>query len=313
MYMWVICSQDHPRVCGEKKLVGSLVGLLLGSPPRMRGKALFPRPLALLPGITPAYAGKSVGISAASICPRDHPRVCGEKIASCTVDSVSMGSPPRMRGKEFFTMTERQEHRITPAYAGKSALHHLFQGLQWDHPRVCGEKTLPRHRAHFAMGSPPRMRGKGSKELESNGNMGITPAYAGKSLTILILYTDRWDHPRVCGEKDLRPDTQALVPGSPPRMRGKGHFRVGVACLTGITPAYAGKSAARVAGAGAHWDHPRVCGEKSGLFFLLFAGKGSPPRMRGKVYFPPLARSLIRITPAYAGKSCFYEHFLRQL
>ena len=45
------------------------------------------------------------------------------------------------------------------------------------------------------------MRGKGKLSKRKDGLYRITPAYAGKSLTILILYTDRWDHPRVCGEK----------------------------------------------------------------------------------------------------------------
>ena len=30
--------EDHPRACGEKKLVGKIAGMCVGSPPRMRGK-----------------------------------------------------------------------------------------------------------------------------------------------------------------------------------------------------------------------------------------------------------------------------------
>ena len=33
--------RDHPRMCGEKLLVLPLVGWLLGSPPHVRGKAIF--------------------------------------------------------------------------------------------------------------------------------------------------------------------------------------------------------------------------------------------------------------------------------
>ena len=53
-------SWDHPRVCGEKLLVLVRLTYRMGSPPRMRGKAHFNFVGVLLPGITPAYAGKSV-------------------------------------------------------------------------------------------------------------------------------------------------------------------------------------------------------------------------------------------------------------
>ena len=73
-------SWDHPRVCGEKRVLGLKVCDILGSPPRMRGKGLCSGKLGLAQRITPAYAGKS--------CPGvygygftgDHPRVCGEKL-----------------------------------------------------------------------------------------------------------------------------------------------------------------------------------------------------------------------------------------
>ena len=50
---------DHPRVCGEKAPRHALDLAMLGSPPRMRGKAPFRISLYRVPGITPAYAGKS--------------------------------------------------------------------------------------------------------------------------------------------------------------------------------------------------------------------------------------------------------------
>ena len=50
---------DHPRVCGEKHLAVTESELDTGSPPRMRGKGSAPPRGHPLPGITPAYAGKS--------------------------------------------------------------------------------------------------------------------------------------------------------------------------------------------------------------------------------------------------------------
>ena len=51
--------QDHPRACGEKLTLSCAVKIVLGSPPRMRGKVkLFSERLRNT-RITPAHAGKS--------------------------------------------------------------------------------------------------------------------------------------------------------------------------------------------------------------------------------------------------------------
>ena len=167
------------------------------------------------------------------------------------------------------------------------------------------------------------MRGKVRERKTGKTRRGITPAYAGKSLTILILYTDRWDHPRVCGEKSGCGSRSWYAPGSPPRMRGKGNVEgvdLGAARITPayagkshaqrggaggrrITPAYAGKSVAGDSGSRRERDHPRVCGEKDRRLRERGLQVGSPPRMRGKGTRVPWQRCGTRITPAYAGKS----------
>lgn len=50
--------RDHPRVCGEKLTQPSAGGWWLGSPPRVRGKEVFPYRVQHPGGITPACAGK---------------------------------------------------------------------------------------------------------------------------------------------------------------------------------------------------------------------------------------------------------------
>ena len=142
--------------------------------------------------------------------------------------------------------------------------------------------------------------------------MGITPAYAGKSVrsgTVRAGIGDhprvcgekafgrasprgRGDHPRVCGEKLADEYPEQAARGSPPRMRGK----AGKSCIfcpsTGITPAYAGKSVALGQFRGFVEDHPRVCGEKPVKSVTSAVGAG--------------------ITPAYAGKRCVYRGELIQ-
>ena len=131
----------------------------------------------------------------------------------------------------------------------------------------------------------------------------ITPACAGKSKLAASVARGHLDHPRVCGEKPFTAYLRAWWGGSPPRVRGKGadHLRSEV-CL-GITPAYAGKSAASAFGYARRRDHPRVCGEKYRPSARLLIFGGSPPRVRGKVSVRAAWRPYHGITPACAGKS----------
>ena len=153
---------DHPRVCGEKIVFVIVFCSLMGSPPRMRGKARSHAQLHNDTGITPAYAGKSRGIDANKRPDWDHPRVCGEKAYDTYHPHMHLGSPPRMRGKVAVLGVIQQQLRITPAYAGKSLLQSTRPCGRRDHPRVCGEKALGLKTDEHKRGSPPRMRGKGT-------------------------------------------------------------------------------------------------------------------------------------------------------
>ena len=93
--------QDHPRLCGEKKIIRSGGSMLSGSPPPMRGKGCLNGFEKCRQRITPAYAGKSHLYGIITVEVRDHPRLCGEKGIVKTCNVVRIGSPPPMRGKEF--------------------------------------------------------------------------------------------------------------------------------------------------------------------------------------------------------------------
>ena len=133
---------DHPRVCGEKHAAACADCTLLGSPPRMRGKAFKLNICLFHLGITPAYAGKSRTSGTGGSGRRDHPRVCGEKAGRCPGLFRATGSPPRMRGKAYDEEHVPYGERITPAYAGKSTIISHRAYLRRDHPRVCGEKVV---------------------------------------------------------------------------------------------------------------------------------------------------------------------------
>ena len=155
-------TQDHPRVCGEKPFGRLCLNLILGSPPRMRGKGFGFVCRHCEIRITPAYAGKSFFRALESQRSWDHPRVCGEKPREARNICLDRGSPPRMRGKDSVVDGLQCVHGITPAYAGKRACGTQNRQGWRDHPRVCGEKLECRLESLGLLGSPPRMRGKES-------------------------------------------------------------------------------------------------------------------------------------------------------
>ena len=208
-------------MCGEKCLDGITHGMIAGSPPRVRGKGPDDRAHPLVPGITPACAGKRKPHLHKKGCTWDHPRVCGEKAVAHIWWYSWIGSPPRMRGKDGVNDSAQAVTGITPACAGKSLeIARATQNLR-DHPRVCGEKQSRQRCRMSRTGSPPRMRGKVAPMRPRIAPPGITPACAGKRDIPPQGSTAPGDHPRVCGEKpELPPAVQRHV-GSPPRMRGK--------------------------------------------------------------------------------------------
>ena len=192
--------------------------------------------------ITPAYAGKSSISKREPYSFWDHPRLCGEKAAGNCTGASGAGSPPPMRGKDLLVVQPCTAHGITPAYAGKSFYDRCEWWGNWDHPRLCGEKFAVTNAPHAVTGSPPPMRGKDKIIFIDTPKDGITPAYAGKRLRVADRPQRRRDHPRLCGEKYSAGTSDGKFKGSPPPMRGKAKSAAYCFGVSGITPAYAGKS-----------------------------------------------------------------------
>ena len=197
-----ICgSRDHPRICGEKKAPFWAGLSRTGSPPHMRGKVGREVHKTLSMGITPAYAGKRFRSGLLRSMLWDHPRICGEKDSRPVLLPFSRGSPPHMRGKAGQGGIDTEMGRITPAYAGKRTTMNKSQFTKRDHPRICGEKLAMLLLPVQFLGSPPHMRGKAHVPAGNRTSVGITPAYAGKSINISPQWNYCQDHPRICGEK----------------------------------------------------------------------------------------------------------------
>ncbi len=232
----------------------------------------------------------------------------GEKSDVFRVRVAGEGSPPRGRGKGDTNYKIPRFFGITPAWAGKSFCRHSHVIQNADHPRVGGEKPSTYQVEYWALGSPPRGRGKDERRRPGEIRARITPAWAGKSWPLRDIHNLVWDHPRVGGEKFVRYGYKFPVGGSPPRGRGKVPETYRYVAGYGITPAWAGKSLGICACFPLVQDHPRVGGEKGNRPIRKFYGLGSPPRGRGKASFRSGCRSVSRITPAWAGKRLKRSH-----
>ena len=165
-----------------------------------------------------------------------------------------------------------------------------------------GEKRLLLGAGCKRLGSPPRGRGKADDAHIGSRAVGITPAWAGKSLLQAGAFFGVRDHPRVGGEKTECSSLCFCILGSPPRGRGKAIPQDPLPDQEGITPAWAGKRWVWCWPPPPLGDHPRVGGEKSDPGVVTNSIKGSPPRGRGKAYRAAGHCTRLGITPAWAGK-----------
>ena len=141
----------------------------IGSPPRGRGKVTCRRRPTGSYKDHPRVGGeKSVQMLGSSSGAWDHPRVGGEKRRFSRQQYPHDRDHPRVGGEKCRSMnTLGTDHRITPAWAGKSSCRFILGQL--------------------ATGSPPRGRGKDLPFINQ-----------GKRLK---------DHPRMGGEKGFRSST----------------------------------------------------------------------------------------------------------
>ena len=181
--------------------------------------------------------------------------------------------------------------------------HRELKGRTRDVPRLRGEKQAADQLDRTFVGSPPLTRGKADADRNEGRASGITPAYAGKRNCARTARPPDGDHPRLRGEKSHPPVRTNSYPGSPPLTRGKADAAHNHKDQSGITPAYAGKSAGMVLSSGVSKDHPRLRGEKASCEPGSCEPAGSPPLTRGKASAPSWGAVAVGITPAYAGKS----------
>ena len=274
-----------------------------GSSPRGRGKLSVDPELGDRVGLIPAWAGKTEVAKGHGLKIQAHPRVGGENETSPDAQHRAGGSSPRGRGKLARTKRRCGRERLIPAWAGKTREFTDSPGVWGAHPRVGGEnRNYPNYRPR-SLGSSPRGRGKRRRLNGCPANRGLIPAWAGKTVGRRARFPRLWAHPRVGGENLCEHLQITSGAGSSPRGRGKPARAHSSVPSAGLIPAWAGKTHRCSDGDWTGRAHPRVGGEnRRGVFGLCGLG-GSSPRGRGKLPERLAPPCIVRLIPAWAGKT----------
>ena len=174
-----------------------------GSPPPTRGTPYGGYKKQGLDRITPAYAGNTEILEVREFKTGDHPRLRGEHSKALRLIKGRQGSPPPTRGTHIIKRIRFKRTRITPAYAGNTALLQGRKSQVRDHPRLRGEHALIQAYDRGKEGSPPPTRGTPIFKYFPILLIRITPAYAGNTLSCIPLKRFFQDHPRLRGEHNL--------------------------------------------------------------------------------------------------------------
>ena len=157
-------------------------------------------------------------------------------------------------------------------------------------------------------GSSPLTRGKPGGVLEDGLDAGLIPAHAGKTRLRSAPARGRPAHPRSRGENHAVERTGHAGQGSSPLTRGKPASRQTTSEVTGLIPAHAGKTKARLETAVRMGAHPRSRGENFACGAAIAKNVGSSPLTRGKPACGGRSQETRGLIPAHAGKTEVTDH-----
>ena len=179
--------------------------------------------------------------------------------------------------------------------------------MSMDHPRIRGEHSTRWSPPSWNPGSSPHTRGAHFEVVVDPIQLGIIPAYAGSTPATRPAPRRCEDHPRIRGEHGKASFYDGLPSGSSPHTRGAPPpTQVGVE-TTGIIPAYAGSTLARLISMVRSMDHPRIRGEHRRFDARSVHAPGSSPHTRGAQVGADGPHPPTRIIPAYAGSTTFQQ------
>ena len=191
---------EHPRACGADHGMSDGDRVMLGAPPRVRGRpGVRDGRRDRRPGSTPARAGPTSPTTARRSRTPEHPRACGADTHRSTVTLVAVGAPPRVRGRRGQVVLGQVHTGSTPARAGPTSDRMKLRMRTREHPRACGADRASGPNAGRCCGAPPRVRGRLVGAGVDGGGGGSTPARAGPTRRGVPGPRSRREHPRACG------------------------------------------------------------------------------------------------------------------
>ena len=212
--------RDHLHTRGDHPGSHSTQICSTGSSPHVRGPRPVPVDVHRLGRIIPACAGTTDCHQRTSVTVRDHPRMCGDHVASKEDSSLAKGSSPHVRGPLPGGVEVRFRLGIIPACAGTTPPRIPRGRAGRDHPRMCGDHLNSTNRSAAWAGSSPHVRGPPRLRPRAVARGGIIPACAGTTLPRSRTHTARRDHPRMCGDHFSMSWRGLHMRGSSPHVRG---------------------------------------------------------------------------------------------
>ena len=170
----------HPHACGEKTSPSAWSASPIGSSPRVWGKAPASAVFSLNGRFIPTRVGKRDDLIGDFSCSAVHPHACGEKGSEQCIQSLHVGSSPRVWGKVLDKDRARRPTRFIPTRVGKSGAWLICLLQTPVHPHACGEKGRPYFRRRVTPGSSPRVWGKGGRERMPQHVGRFIPTRVGK-------------------------------------------------------------------------------------------------------------------------------------
>ena len=153
-----------------------------------------------------------------------------------------------------------------------------------EHPRVRGDDLRQHPSARFALGTPPRARGRHPHRPDRRRGHRNTPACAGTTYDAANPLAGVEEHPRVRGD-DLDTITgRHNRAGTPPRARGRRTHPWWPLLRGRNTPACAGTTATACGCTSSPAEHPRVRGDDPDFLRRFVDGQRNTPACAGTTW-----------------------------
>src|SRR6266508_4414435 len=210
-----------------------------------------------------------------------HPHACGDDLSPKVFSFGFSGSPPRVWG--------RRSSRPP------------ISGFRPVHPHACRDDDCLVLELAGPVGSPPRVWGRLRALAPLNSPSRFTPTRVGTTILRPHSTTANAVHPHACGDDLLGQHGLTIHTGSPPRVWGRLAGRHLSFSALGFTPTRVGTTPSRVQAGRLRSVHPHACGDDRSARMERTRGRGSPPRVWGRLARISIDQDLKRFTPTRVG------------